>query len=74
MCNPFGPQDIPYVSAVILMQDKVSISHCHYDLTDTKMRRDLHSDDVLNVKVFQRCGVGVLSFVILDNYLLYDSV
>lgn len=50
------------------------LSHCHHYLTDTKMRRDLHSDDVLNVKVFQRCGVGVLSFVVLDNYLLYDSV
>lgn len=38
------------------------------------MMRDLHSYDVLDIKVFQRCGVGILPFVILDNYLLYDSV
>lgn len=33
-----------------------------------------HSYDILNVKVFQRCGVRVLSFVILNDYLLYISI
>ena len=38
------------------------------------MRRNLHPYNVLNIKVFQRSGVRVLSFVILDNYLLYNSI
>ena len=37
-------------------------------------RSNLHPDDILDIKVFQRCGVRVLTFVILNNYLLYNSV
>lgn len=39
-----------------------------------KTKRDSHPDNILHVKILQWCDVGVVTFVVLQDHLLDDTI
>lgn len=48
--------------------------HVLIHVSEGKNKKDSHPDNILHVKILQWCDVGVVTFVVLQDHLLDDTI